>query len=92
MKRALLPISLGLLLAGCGNQDAGTPRERATVGSGNGEQESSQNRRQDMKSQYPNSSEADRENRAGQAMQSDSRNTPATARQAEAGKAPAERR
>lgn len=64
---ALGTLALGLVLSGCGN--AGTERERATAGTGDGSREAAANRSQDLKSPY----EEPRTNRAGQAMLGDAK-------------------
>lgn len=49
----VLPITIALFLAGCGNPNAGTPHERATVGAGQGERERAANLKADQKNIYP---------------------------------------
>lgn len=68
-------LGFGLAWAGCGN--AGTHRERATAGAGDGSRESAQNRSQDLKSPYGQP----RVNRAGQAMVGDAKHPQAGASQ-----------
>jgi hypothetical protein len=78
MKRTLMIAAFGAVLAGCGsNPNAGTDRERATLGTGNGGREADANRAADVKSPYAN----DRVNRAGQAMAGDKKNAPQDSQQ-----------
>jgi hypothetical protein len=53
MKRTLTIATFAAALAGCGgNPNAGTDRERATLGAGNGGREADVHRGQDVKSPY----------------------------------------
>jgi hypothetical protein len=53
MMRAFLLVAFAAALGGCGgNPDAGTDRERATLGTGSGGREADVNRAQDTKSPY----------------------------------------
>ncbi len=54
LRVGLLLLAAALGGAGCGaNQDAGTPKERATLGTGTGDRESGVHRSMDLKTAYP---------------------------------------